>query len=441
LNGFAVILPLFLGIVPLHAYRQRKLAAVGSVPSATVPGPRRSPSVDVIVTCYNERPDLLRECLRSLRGQDYRGPTRVWVVDDGSKNRDLLRPVLEGEAHSSWRILLLDRNYGKRVAQKRAFVEGRGTVVVWVDSDTVVAADGISRIVLPFRDKAVGAVAGDLRAYNAERSWLTRAIDVRYRLLCERERAAQSVHGAVLCCAGPFSAFRRSAVKRVLLRYVAPWRHGERRPGDDLELTNLVLKEGYRSVYQPAAKAWTEVPTTLLGFVRQQRRWNRSFYRELPKMLRLIAGRGWYMALDLVARALTPPMVAAGLLITAADSLLAPEQLPLDVAALALMVLASVGLLPSPREVPLRSFALPYGLIFVVLLLPVRFWALCTFLRVRWETRSLPDPAHQLPRVRLADLVPLLPVEVDRTPQGAGRLAAAAVEAQHLRQVEARLGS
>jgi cellulose synthase/poly-beta-1,6-N-acetylglucosamine synthase-like glycosyltransferase len=135
-----------------------------------------------------------------------------------------------------------------------------------------------------------------MRAYKAERSWLTRAIDVRYRLLCERERAAQGFHGAVLCCAGPFSAFRRSAVKRVLPRYVAPWRLGGRRPGDDLELTNLVLKEGYRSVYQPAAEAWTKVPTTLLGFVRQQRRWNRSFYRELPKMLRLIAGRGRYMA-------------------------------------------------------------------------------------------------------------------------------------------------
>ena len=441
MNGFAVILPLFLGIVPLHAYRQRKLAAAAGVPSATGPVRRRAPTIDVIVTCYNEQPDLLRDCLRSLRGQDYRGRTRVWVVDDGSENRELLRPVLEQEAHPSWRILLLDKNCGKRVAQEQAFLKGRGTVVVWVDSDTVVAADGLSQIVLPFRDRAVGAVAGDLRAYNADHSWLTRAIDARYRLLCERERAAQSFHGAVLCCAGPFSAFRRSAVQRVLPAYLASWRLGGRRPGDDLELTNLVLKEGYRSVYQPAAKARTAVPTTLLGFVRQQRRWNRSFYRELPQMLRLIAGRARYMALDLVARALMPPMVAAGLLITAADSLLAPEQLPLDVAALALMVLASVGLLPSRREVPLRTFALPYGLIFVGLLLPTRFWALCTFFRVQWGTRSLPDPAHQLTRVRLTDFVPLLPVEVDRAPQGTGRLAAAAVEPQHLRQVEARLGS
>jgi N-acetylglucosaminyltransferase len=448
LNGFAVIMPLYLGIVPFYALRQRRLAADGlSVASLTARVPRWSPSVDVIVTCYNEQPDLLAACLRSLRDQDYRGPTRVWVVDDGSDNRDLLLPVLRREVHPSWQILLLGKNRGKRVAQAKAFEEGRGTVVVWVDSDTVVAEDGIRRIVTPFRHKAVGAVTGNLRASNAGYSWLTRAIDVRYQLLCERERAAQSFHGAVLCCAGPFSAYRRSAVKRVLQRYLAGRRRAaRRRSGDDLVLTNLVLKEGYRSEYQPAARAWTHVPTSLLGFARQQRRWNRSFYRELPRMLRLVSSRGPYMALDLVARALVPPMVAAGLLITAADSLLAPQRVPFDMAAIALMALASVELLPSLRRVPARTFALPYGLIFVGLLLPIRFWAACTFLRDQWGTRELPsrslfEPAQQLTRVRLTDLIPLLPVEVDGMPQGAGRFTAAAVEAQHLGQVEARLGS
>jgi hypothetical protein len=38
---------------------------------------------------------------------------------------------------------------------------------------------------------------------------------------------------------------------------------------------------GYDSVFEPVARAATEVPTTLRRFVRQQLRWNRSFYREL----------------------------------------------------------------------------------------------------------------------------------------------------------------
>jgi N-acetylglucosaminyltransferase len=437
-NGFAVVLPLFLGIVLSYAHRQRRDAtAARSVASVAVPARGWAPNVDVIITYFNEQPELLKACLQSVREQDYQGRIRVWVVDDGSENRDLLLPVLLREARSSWRILLLDKNRGKRFAQAVAFREGRGAVVVFIDSDTKVAADGIRQIVRPFPDRDVGAVTSNLQAYNAKDSWLTQAINIRYQLLCERERAAQSFHGAVLCCAGPFSAFRRSVVKRVLECYVA----SRPRPGDDLELTGLVLEKGYRSEFQPAARAWTHVPTSLLGFARQQRRWNRSFYRELPRMLRLIWGRGSYMVHDLVARALVPPLVGAGLLITAADALMAPQRLIPDLVALTFMALASVELLPSLRRVPARSFVLPYGLIFVGLLLPIRFWAACTFRRNEWGTRSLSNTAQKLTRVRFTDLVPLLPIELDGPLQGAGRFVAATIEAQHLGKVEASLGS
>jgi N-acetylglucosaminyltransferase len=387
------------------------------------------PSVDVIVTCYNERPQLLDKCLRSVQGQDYRGRTRVWVVDDGSTNRDELLGVLAGHARPGWQVLLSDGNYGKRVAQALALREGRGQIVVTVDSDTVLASDGIRRIVAPFRRRRVGAVTSRLRALNAKQSWLAQAIDTRYELLCERERAAQGFHGAVLCCAGPFSAFRRTAVQQVLGRYL-----GRRRSGDDLELTNLVLEAGYRSEYQPDATAWTQVPATITGFALQQRRWNRSFYRELPRMLRIVARRRPYMRLDLTARALIPVLAAWGLLVTGADALRAPERLAFDGVALALMALASLQLAPSLRTPPGRRFALRYGLVFVLLLLPVRCWAAVTVLRDRWGTRRLAtrsqlERAKQAGGVPLADLVPLRPVEVDGALKLASRLAAAAAKA------------
>lgn len=428
-NGMVVLLPVYLGLVPFYARRQRRVAADGRELAAVVNregGP--PPSVDVIVTCYNERPELLDRCLRSLRGQDYRGRMKVWVVDDGSTNRDELLPVLADNARPGWQLLLSDGNYGKRVAQALALREGRGQIVVTVDSDTVLASDGIRHIVAPFRRRRVGAVTSRLRALNADASWLAKAIDTRYELLCERERAAQSCFGAVLCCAGPFSAFRRTAVQQVLGRYL-----GRRRSGDDLELTNLVLEAGYRSEYQPAATARTQVPATISEFALQQRRWNRSFYRELPRMLRIVARRP-YMRLDLAARALIPVLAAGGLLVTGADALRAPERLAYDGVALALMALASVELLPSLREPAGRRFALRYGLVFVLLLLPVRFWAGVTVLRDRWGTRQL-STGSQLERpkqaggVPLADLVPLRPVEVDGALKLASRLATAAAEA------------
>src|SRR3954470_8403555 len=47
-----------------------------------------TPPVDLIVPCFNEPPFTLRACLQSLAAQDYRGSLTVWLVDDGSANRD-----------------------------------------------------------------------------------------------------------------------------------------------------------------------------------------------------------------------------------------------------------------------------------------------------------------------------------------------------------------
>jgi hypothetical protein len=65
------------------------------------------------------------------------------------------------------------------------------------------------------------------------------------------------------------------------------------------------------------------------------------------------------------------------------------------------MAVASLDLAPAPTRAEDRRFALVYGLIFVVLLLPTRFWAVCTLFQNRWGTRNLPSASPgQLARVR-----------------------------------------
>jgi N-acetylglucosaminyltransferase len=394
-TAVTVALPLYLAVAPAYSRLQRRFAELGRRPRAGSPEPSSPqapyrPSVDVVVPCYNEDPHLLAACLWSLRRQDYKGEMRVWVVDDGSGNRETLLPVLSAGSGLDQRVLMLDGNHGKREAQAAALREGSGEVVVTIDSDTTIAPDGIRRIVAQLRNRRVGAVTGNLRASNADATWLTRLIDVRYRLLFERERAAQSHFGTVFCCAGPFSAYRREAVEQVLPRYLGQRFCGRRRVfGDDLKLTNLVLEAGYESVFEPAAEAVTSVPTTLRRFARQQLRWNRSFYRELPQMLRLLRGRSRYLAFDLAARTLLPALVAVGTAATAVDAVTAAWRVPTDLGALALMAVATLDLGLSPARPEGRRFAVGYGLVFVGLLLPIRLWAACTLFQNHWGTREL----------------------------------------------------
>jgi N-acetylglucosaminyltransferase len=388
-TAVAVALLLYVVIAPLYSRLQRRFAVLGHRARPVAAG-RYSPDVDVIVPCYNEEPALLAACLRSLRQQDYEGVIRVWVVDDGSDNRDALVPILEALTGPDQRVVLLDSNRGKREAQAAALREGRGEVVVTVDSDTTIAPDGIRHIVALLRNASIGAVTGNLRASNRDATWLTGLIDTRYQLLFERERAAQGLFGTVFCCAGPFSAYRRAAVEAVLPDYLGQQLWGRRRVfGDDLKLTNLVLAAGYRSVYEPAAMATTNVPATLRRFFRQQLRWNRSFYRELPQMLRLLPGRSRYLAIDLAARTLLPALLTMGLAATVADAMLAPSRLTADLLALLVMALASLELGPSPTRASGRRFAAGYGMVFVGLLLPARLWAVCTLFQNHWGTRDL----------------------------------------------------
>jgi N-acetylglucosaminyltransferase len=398
-TAVTVVVPLYLAIAPAYSRLQRHFADLGQRrQSVTTPTPYR-PAVDVIVPCYNEEPALLTACLRSLRQQDYKGEMRVWVVDDGSDNRDALLRGLAAETGLDYRFVSLDGNRGKREAQAAALRQGSGEVVVTIDSDTTIAPDGIRRIVAWLGDPSVGAVTGNLRASNAPATWLTKLIDTRYRLLFERERAAQGFFGAVLCCAGPFSAYSRAAVEEVLDDYLGQQFWGGRRVfGDDLKLTNLVLAAGHKSVFEPAARATTDVPTTLPRFVRQQLRWNRSFYRELPQMLRLLTGRSPYLALDLAGRTLMPALSGLVIVATVADALFARSAVPLKLGALALMALSTLDLGVSLTKTEGRRFAVGYGLVFVAVLLPVRLWAACTLFQNHWGTRDL--NGHRRTRAR-----------------------------------------
>jgi N-acetylglucosaminyltransferase len=367
----------------LYARRSRQRRAG----AAMAQGPAGWPAVDVVIPCFNEDPRLLEACCRSVAAQDYPGPMRVWLVDDGSGNRDLLAGVYERWADHGWTVRLLDRNTGKRAAQDEGVRRGSGALVVLMDSDTVLAPDAVRQAAARFRDPQVGAVSGSVGVLNAPTNLLTRLIHHRYRLRFQVERPAQGFFTSLLCCSGPFAVYRRSLLVELWPRYLTQTFAGVRcTNGDDLHLTNLVLATGRQVVFEPRAIASTWVPRSLRQYLRQQLRWNRSFYRELRWTFAGIRSRHPYLALDVLARALLPLLLAAALVLLASEGLLVGwELLATDLTlALAMVTLTAAFLLAHGASTP---FLLLYGPLHVVLLVPVRIYALATLASSRWETR------------------------------------------------------
>ena len=85
-------------------------------------------------------------------------------------------------------------------------------VIVFVDSDSSVEPDALKLLVQPLADPRVGAVCGHADVLNVRESWITRMQAVRYFVAFRVVKAAESVFGAVTCCSGCFSAYRREAI-------------------------------------------------------------------------------------------------------------------------------------------------------------------------------------------------------------------------------------
>jgi N-acetylglucosaminyltransferase len=386
-----VVFLLYMTLVLLHSTlervyalrsRQRRRAGV-----TTAPRPAGWPAVDVVIPCFNEDPALLEACCRSVAGQDYQGPMSVWLVDDGSGNQDSLLAVYQRFAGGNWTVRLLDRNAGKRVAQDQAVRRGTGDLVVLMDSDTVLAPDAVRQAAACFGDERVGAVSGSVGVLNAPTNLLTRLIHHRYRLRFQVERPAQGFFTSLLCCSGPFAVYRRSVLAELWPRYLSQTFAGVRcTNGDDLHLTNLVLATGLQVLFEPRALASTSVPRSLPMYLRQQLRWNRSFYRELRWTFAGIRSRHPYLVLDVLARALLPLLLAAALVLLVGEGVLVGWELLVDdlTLAVAMLLVTAAFLLVHGASVP---FLLLYGPLHMALLVPVRVYALVTLANPCWETR------------------------------------------------------
>jgi hyaluronan synthase len=246
------------------------------------------PDVAIIVPAFNEGPAVIRT-IDSCLGLDYPADKlELVVVNDGSTD-ETWQYMLQAAGRyppGAVRCIDLGSNQGKRAAMAAGVRATTAEIMVFVDSDSMPAADGVRRLIQVFAHAKVGAASGITYVRNASANALTRIQQARYYVSFQLLKSAESVVGAVACNPGCFSAYRRSAVLPVLERWENQRFLGVQCTfGDDRALTNMVLRKGWVSRYHAGAAAWTEVPDRYRKFFRQQLRWKKSWLREGPILL------------------------------------------------------------------------------------------------------------------------------------------------------------
>jgi hyaluronan synthase len=239
------------------------------------------PHIAIVMPGFNEE-EAIASSLRSLLALDYPSEKLELVaVNDGSTDRTLAE-MQSVSAESQGRVSVIDfpHNRGKRAAMAAGIRATSAEVIVFVDSDSTVEPQALKRLVQPLSDPRVGAVCGHADVLNVRDTWITRMQAVRYFVAFRVVKAAESVFGAVTCCSGCFSAYRREAIMPRLQWWENQTFLGiESTFGDDRSLTNCVLRD-WRILYERRAVSHTIVPTTFRSFLIQQTRWKRSWTRE-----------------------------------------------------------------------------------------------------------------------------------------------------------------
>lgn len=254
LLGMVRYLALLLGGL-VQAYRERSIKLTTSSTAERL-------QVSVIVPAYNEASVILRT-VRSLLGSEG-VDVEVLVMDDGST--DGTADVVEREFQNEPRVKLFRlRNGGKSAALNRGFMHASHDLIVALDADTLFYPDTIARLVAPFSNPRVGAVAGRARVGNVK-NWLGRWQALEYVVGQAFEKRAWSLLGVVNVVPGAVGAWRRQAV----LRAGGFSRHTL---AEDTDLTIAIQAAGWRIEYASDAVALTEAPEEISALLKQRFRW------------------------------------------------------------------------------------------------------------------------------------------------------------------------
>ena len=241
------------------------------------------PTCTVIVPAYNEG-KLVYQTLLSIANSDF--PTQklqILAIDDGSKD-DTWYWMNQAKKELGDRVTIYQQpdNKGKRHALYRGFNLGTGEIFVTIDSDSIIKPDTLRNMVSPFVvDENCGAVAGNVRVLNHKKAILPKMLNVSFVMSFEFVRSAESQLGSVLCTPGALAAYRSSSVFKCLPEWIEQTFMGQPSDiGEDRAMTNMILKQGQKVLFQRNALVLTDVPEKYKGLYKMFIRWGRSNVRE-----------------------------------------------------------------------------------------------------------------------------------------------------------------
>ncbi|KAJ3142619.1 Hyaluronan synthase 3 [Physocladia obscura] len=384
--------------------------------------PDLTPPVTAISNAvYRETPALFEQCMRSILEMKRQNNKYIIVVADGQRleeeylvdiflsvfpenstvirldsleNRRVLRIPLNGFGKPYSAIFVTQPWGGKREAMYTAMAlvinDPEVKAILTTDSDTVFDRNALNALSYELRNPLVGAVAGECRIINRWDSFISYVSDVRYNFAFNIERACQSLHYAVVCVSGPIGMYRTQGLEKIMDKWVDQrFMKTKCTYGDDRHLTNLFLNEGWKIVYTPDAFCYTESPSTILAFFKQQTRWCKSFYREFAWSMPSFHKQSLWFGYEMTFQLIYPFLLLYWQLIILFTGTYVDQLLTVTIIVAFAMLKATAAFAIGGCKNP-KLFYYPFHfLFFITVLFPAKLMALVTLWDMSWGTRGM----------------------------------------------------
>jgi len=228
--------------------------------------------VSIVVPVFREEPDLLTKCLSAVKNQMLPDDELLIILDGEDKNQE--------EISEKYGTVYVKEHSGKRQTLAYGCDRAKNSIILTLDSDTVICPTCLSEVIMPFKNREIGAVSAQNRILEGDMNWTSRLADMHEIMAHYFVQKATSAAGNVPVLYGRCLAIRKEVWQAIARDYREKLFMGKRvESGDDNDITILTIHAGYHTFMQFTARAFSDCPRTFWKRMNQQYRFNRSFIR------------------------------------------------------------------------------------------------------------------------------------------------------------------
>lgn len=247
----------------------------------------RTPSVAMIVPCWNEE-STVAATAESLLALEYpKEKLRIILINDGSTD-GTKEAMTQFQGHPQITVVNQE-NAGKHTALNAGIaLSGDAEIIGCLDADSFADPAALREMVGKFDDEMVGAVTPAMSVHKPT-TLLEHMQNAEFVLGIALRHILAAVNGLHVT-PGPFSLYRRDLVERL-----GGFRFGYQT--EDMEMALRIQKAGYAIESAHTARVFTKVPKTVPKLIKQRTRWTSGFLRNVLHDYRSLVGNPRYGAL------------------------------------------------------------------------------------------------------------------------------------------------